>query len=697
MASLQKPPFETLILKSVVYNISNVLCTNNKRCLRDFKHEVKLNTIFLKYFQPKSSVPCSYFSMYLFFFFSAGDQKPPLAPKPKVLQPAPMQTEHPPALKLCVYQQTSSAVTCKVKPDVAPKPCISKLPPTAFNPKHLTSKVGHQALLQQKSDITKKVGALNSRNETHTSNKPEWDYIIPICVCNDRNCPDCSPKENNQHVHQQSPDMYKASKTEEPRKSPLKPPLRTPEEQKHLVTPTLSKCISGHSSSNSNNFHPTEKPQNTSQNTEPHQRGSEMQPTRKYQNNIVSSVNSSADSDPEPLECQQAVSSAQYCPSTTKPPKKAPPVAMQCKTMKEQSSIVLQESTGLTKKYFTVLPVDVNNPDPLWRDSPKVNINAVIHSRENKNPQASRGDKSSQCTNQGAPKPAPRQKTTRMQQNKSQDVGVQGTGKKAQNLDVTPEVVEILVSSNNHVKKSTQKLRPDGHRQNNTRDTELSVDMRPKKTPASKSPLRNDGDIEGHLPLAVEKKQASHVPNKKTLKPKSKSLSSADIQKPNGLKTTSFLRIMDLDCGKKLPKLSVKSRPAVDLAPVVNELSVDTEKRQHKICSQKPMPLHNGLPDGLNLRKAVNGNILRVEQCVDEDIHDVHAYEDIAEYENLPSFSPAKAQDANTYQYQSSKYEDEGIYEVPDVFPEHCVDAKDQQFLERLVCMDIVVCDIDKK
>ncbi|KAF4095355.1 FYVE, RhoGEF and PH domain-containing protein 6-like [Onychostoma macrolepis] len=626
---------------------------------------------------------------------AARDQKPPLAPKPKVL-PAPMQTEHPPALKLCVYQHTSPAVKCKVKPDVAPKPCISKLPPPAFSPKHLTSKVGHQAVSQQKSDITKNVGALNFRNETHTSNKPEWDYIIPICVCNDRNCADCSPKENNQNVRQQSPDKYKASKTEGPGKSPLKPPLRTPEEQKHLVTPTLSKCISGHSSSNNNHFHPTEKPQKTSQNTEPlkaHQRGLEMQMTRKHQNNIVSSVNSSADRDPEALECQQAISSAQYCLSTTKPPKKAPPVAMQHKTMKEQSSIVLQESTGLTKKEFTVLPVDVNNPDPLRRESPKVNINAVRPSRENKDPQASRGTKSTQCTSQGAPTPAPRQKTPGMQHNKTQDVGVQGTGKKAQNLDVTPEVVEILVSSNKHVKKSTQKLRPDGHRHDNIGATELSADRLPKKTPASESPLRKDGHIEGHLPLAAEKKQASHVPNKKTLKPKSKSLSSADNRKPDGLKKTSFLRIMDLDRGKKVPKLSIKSGQAVHLAPVMNEQSMDTEKRQHKICSQQPMPLQNGLPDGLNLRQAVNGNKLRIEQRVDEVIHDVHAYEDIAEYENLPAFSPAKAQDANKYQYQSSKYEDDCIYEVPDVFPEHCVDAKEQQFLERNVLEEVQKVD----
>ncbi|KAL0154690.1 hypothetical protein M9458_048953, partial [Cirrhinus mrigala] len=616
------------------------------------------------------------------FVLSAGDQKPPLAPKPKVI-PAPVRTQHPPASKLCVYQHTSPAAKCKVKPDVAPKPCLSKLSPPAFNPKHLKSTVGHQAVLQQKSDVSKNVGALNFRNETHNgNNKPEWDYIIPICVCNKRNCVDCLPKENNQSVRRQSPDKYKASKTEGPRKSPPKPPLRTPEEQKHLVTPTLFKCISEHSSSNSNHFHPTEKPQKTSQiqstdPLKPHQNGSEMQSTRKHQNNIVSSVNSSVDHDLEHVERQKAVSSVKYCPSPYKPTWKAPPVVRQRTTKKEQSNIVLQQSTGLTKTEFTVLPIDVNNLDSLQRDSPnKVNINAVKHSRENEDPHASTSVKSTQ----GAPIPVPRQKIPRMQQNKTQDAGVHETGKTAQNLDATSEVVEI--SNNKHLKKMPQEPRPDGHRHDNTGPTELSVDKLPKKTSASKSPQRNDGKIAEGPPLAVEKKQASNVPNKKTLKPKSKSLSSADHLKPYGLKNTSFVRIMDLDRGKKVPKLSVKSGQADDLALDTNDRSVDTEKRQRKICSQKSMPLYNGHPDGLNLRRAVNGNILGVEQSVDEDLENVgeseHTYEDITEYEILPPSSTATTQDGNKFK----KYEDDGIYEDPDVFPEQYVDAKEQQFLE---------------
>ncbi|CAM4735226.1 unnamed protein product [Leuciscus chuanchicus] len=627
---------------------------------------------------------------------TVGDQKPPLATKPKVL-PAPVETEQPPASKLCVYQHNSPAVKSKVKPEVAPKPRLFK-PPSPFNSKHLTSKEVHQPILQEKSDITKNVGVLNFRNGMHTwNNKPKWDYIIPICVCNDRNCADCSPKENNQNVNQHgtSPDPCKAGNTESPRKSSSKPPLRTPEEEKHLVTPILSNCISGHSFNN-NNLHPIENSQKTSQiqNKEPlkvNHSGSEMQTTKKHQKNIVSSVDSSVDSGqtPEPLKC-----SVHYSPPPTKPLKKAPPVAMQRKNKMEQPNVIHQESAGLTK--FTVLPVDVNNSDPLWRESPnKMNINAVRHSRENKGPQAIRSFK---CTHnsQGTPVPVPRQKIPQLQQNKTQQFGVQGTENKEQNQYVSPEV-----SSSTHLKKSSQKPQPDVRRHNNIGSTELSVDRLPKKTLAFKGPLRNDGHInaintEGNPPLAFEgqianQNQASDVPKKKTgftLKPKSKSLSSADIHKPDGLCKTSFLRIMDLDRVKKVPKLSVKSGQALDLTPVMNEQSVDTEESQCEICSHSLVSLHNGHLDA---------NIPQVEQSVDEDLpkhlensgESEHAYEDIPEYENLPPFSTTKAQDADKYQNQSTMYEDDGIYEIPDVFPEHCADTKKQQFLKRNVLEEV--------
>ncbi|XP_039519160.1 FYVE, RhoGEF and PH domain-containing protein 6-like isoform X2 [Pimephales promelas] len=610
---------------------------------------------------------------------TVGDHKPPVAPKPKVL-PKPVQTERPSASELCVYQHNPLAVKSKVKPEVAPKPCLFK-PPSPFNSKHLTSKEVHQPILQEESDITKNVGVLNFRNGMHTgNNKPKWDYVIPICVCNDQNCADCSPKENNQNVNQHgnSLDPCKAGNTECPRESSSKSPLRTQEEEKNLVSPILSKCISRLHSFNNDNFHPSEKPQSVSA----------MQTTKKHQKNMISSINSSVDSGqtPEPLKCSV------HCSQPPKSLKKAPPVALPRKNKMEQPKIIHQESAGLTK--FTALPVDVNNPDPLWRESPNkvninANINAVRHSREIKGPQAIRSFKCTPCNSQGTPAPVPRQKIPKLQQNKNQQFGVQGTENKEQNLFVSSEV-----SSNTHLKKSSQKPQPDRRRHDNIGSTEFSAERLPKKTPAFKGPLRNDGHInaintERNPPLAFDRQianqnQASDVPKKKTgftLKPKSKSLSSADIHKPDGLNKTSFLRIMDIDCVKKVPKLSVKSGLVLDLTPVMNE---DTEESHSEICSHTLVSLHSGHLDA---------NIPQDEQSADEDLtkhlensgESEHAYEDIPEYENLPPFSTTKAQDADIFQNQSTMYEDDGIYEIPDLFPEHYTDTKNQQFLKRNV------------
>ncbi|XP_067292459.1 FYVE, RhoGEF and PH domain-containing protein 6-like isoform X2 [Pseudorasbora parva] len=625
---------------------------------------------------------------------AVGDQKPPLAPKPKFI-PAPVRTKCPPASKLRVYQHTLPAVKSKVKPDVAPKPCLFKHPPPFYS-KHLTSKEGHQPVLQQKSDTAKNVGVLNLRNGMHTgNNKPEWDYIIPICVCNDRNCADCSPKDNKPNQHGNSPDPCEAGNTEIPRKNSYKPPLRTPEEEKHLTTPILSKCISGHSSSNNNNFHfhPIEKTQRTSkiQNKEPlkaHQSDFAIQTTRKHQNNTVFSIDSSVDSGqtPGPIKCQQTASSVHCNPSPSKPLKK--PVPLQ---RKNKPKVIHQESAGLTKPEFTVLPVDVNNPDPLWRESPnKMSINAGRHSRENKGTQTIKSFTCTECNSQGTPAAVPRQKIPQ-QQNKTQQFGIQGTENKEQNMCVSPKV-----SNDTHLKKSSQKPQPDDCRHDNIGSTELSVDRLFKKTLAVKYPLRDDGDTEGHPPLVFERQisnqnQASDVPNKKTgltLKPKSKSLSSADIRKHDGFKQTSFLRIMDLDPVKKVPNLSVNSGQALYLTPVMNEQSVDTEESKCEISPHNLVSLHSGQLDG---------NILAVEQSVDEDFakhlenaaESEHAYEDIPEYENLPPFSTAKAQDVNNYQILSTMSEDDDIYEIPDVFPEHYADNKKQQFLKRNVLEEV--------
>ncbi|KAJ8002631.1 hypothetical protein DPEC_G00160890 [Dallia pectoralis] len=108
-------------------------------------------------------------------------QKPPLAPKPKVIQPP----------RTCLYStpkrdglsQVFLSTPVRVKPDLAPKPF-----------KLLLRKNGlHQTIAkdaQTPSEMSTRIGHLNSRNgESRQENKkPDWDCIIPVCPCSQKNC-----------------------------------------------------------------------------------------------------------------------------------------------------------------------------------------------------------------------------------------------------------------------------------------------------------------------------------------------------------------------------------------------------------------------------------------------------------------------------------------------------------------------------
>ncbi|XP_038872938.1 FYVE, RhoGEF and PH domain-containing protein 6-like [Salvelinus namaycush] len=137
-----------------------------------------------------------------------GMQKPPVAPKPKNAQPqrpGPSPSSTP---KRDVLSQASLCTPKTIKPALAPKPpCLPKpclitsveskpprLPkpclPAAMDSKPLSSKTvhHHQTYSQRPSEMSTSIGLLKSRNTV-----PDWDYIIPICLCSQKNCL-CSQK-----------------------------------------------------------------------------------------------------------------------------------------------------------------------------------------------------------------------------------------------------------------------------------------------------------------------------------------------------------------------------------------------------------------------------------------------------------------------------------------------------------------------
>uniref|UniRef100_A0A8D0D1H1 FYVE, RhoGEF and PH domain containing 6 n=1 Tax=Sander lucioperca TaxID=283035 RepID=A0A8D0D1H1_SANLU len=111
-------------------------------------------------------------------------QKPPVAPKPKLTQ---FQR---PGLSPSTPRRDSLSLLSpgkprRVKPVLAPKPCLSKLATTVESKPH-TSKSQLQTSVTETLQIE---GPLNSQNGLQQENKkPDWDYIIPICLCSQENC-----------------------------------------------------------------------------------------------------------------------------------------------------------------------------------------------------------------------------------------------------------------------------------------------------------------------------------------------------------------------------------------------------------------------------------------------------------------------------------------------------------------------------
>nr|XP_046248961.1 FYVE, RhoGEF and PH domain-containing protein 6-like isoform X2 [Scatophagus argus] len=115
---------------------------------------------------------------------SSGMHKPPLAPKPKLVHPQRSELS-PSTPRRDDLSLPSPSTPRRVKPVLAPKPCLSKLT-TAVESKPLASKSLHQKSV---TETPRTEGLLNSQKGIQQENKkPDWDYIIPICLCSNENC-----------------------------------------------------------------------------------------------------------------------------------------------------------------------------------------------------------------------------------------------------------------------------------------------------------------------------------------------------------------------------------------------------------------------------------------------------------------------------------------------------------------------------
>ncbi|MEQ2313679.1 hypothetical protein AMECASPLE_004548 [Ameca splendens] len=110
-------------------------------------------------------------------------EKPPVAPKPKFI---PNQR---PVLSLLVPRRDglsplSTGTPRTVKPVLSPKPCLSKLPTASESKPPILKSTQQKSALETHRTVVNP----NSHNGIPHSKKPDWDYIIPICLCSQENC-----------------------------------------------------------------------------------------------------------------------------------------------------------------------------------------------------------------------------------------------------------------------------------------------------------------------------------------------------------------------------------------------------------------------------------------------------------------------------------------------------------------------------
>ncbi|XP_067446279.1 FYVE, RhoGEF and PH domain-containing protein 6-like [Thunnus thynnus] len=145
---------------------------------------------------------------------NSGMHKPPLAPKPKLVHPQ-RPGLSPSTPRRDGLSHPSPGTQRRVKPVLAPKPCLSKL--VAVESKPLASKSLHQTSV---TETPRTIGLLNSQNGIQQENKkPDWDYIIPICLCSQENC--LCIRNTSAHIDKTEKDLktLQRGKTAENRKT----------------------------------------------------------------------------------------------------------------------------------------------------------------------------------------------------------------------------------------------------------------------------------------------------------------------------------------------------------------------------------------------------------------------------------------------------------------------------------------------
>lgn len=582
---------------------------------------------------------------------------------------------------------------------LAPKPCLSKLT-TAVESKPLASESLHQTSV---TETPRTEGLLNSQNGIQQENKkPDWDYIIPICLCSHENCM-CI--RNTSVNMEKDLKMLHKGKTEENRK--LLPTSRGTVDnsgertdkcqvmnrnQKRLQeTLTLDKILN------------TDISTLTVRPSHPHRTWSD-----ETNGNVI--PQSAPEEDALGSEQMSCVLQPKSVPAASRKPVPVPvPRKPRMAVLAGQEKVEEEEREEIVSqegKEMNVKEVKASS-EGKGRSSRSVSVPV-----ENKQTIFLSARKA--CT---VPAPPPRKKPFLSTPEKAPTSALRTLPKDVEEEDLgwDSSIHEMEVSVDQE-DEEVEKEKEGTHDQEAVYSDFMCspppavtvaaedevVKVAPKKPQRHSSPMawmqkkesseeKEEGKlgddekrqalpiqdcvlkerVTRELPLPPDKKTSRNLliagaikPSRPSLgKQRAKSFSGVDLIRSEGQKRNSFRKLLDLKLSvKMLPKLIVKGGQSPDCAASVNEQSVD---RDQDGCQN------------FHAQRKFSCPLIGIEQNVDGDEFSPGGkqavyYENIPHYEEIPDYmnvqvgrvaTSPRASVSQPTAWQSSMYNDEGIYE----------------------------------
>ncbi|XP_057692463.1 FYVE, RhoGEF and PH domain-containing protein 6-like [Corythoichthys intestinalis] len=591
----------------------------------------------------------------------SGMNKPPLAPKPNLSQLQPVSALTPGKYAL---SNQAAGQPQRVKPMLAPKPNPSKL-----NSKPIASKILPTTI----TTPPQMVGRLNTQNGMQNdSKKPNWDYIIPICLCNQK---DCRCIRDN-HIDKVEKDFktFPIVKSVENEKNTS--PERKTDNTKRKVTHVLTANgqLPNHNPPRESS-HALDKCLNKNLNTSSPHINVKLLPFRTVNNEANCNVITRDDTNHVPVgetnrfeQKQQLATPSKHVPVPVPRKPKNAFLAHQEK-VEEKAEITVQEGRKMNELKVS--------SEGKGRASSSVNVTAG-ENRTSLSSASTPAPTPRKIPYLSAPENAPSPAQSMLQNNvEEEDLGWDSTIYDMElSVDKEEEELEVESKGTRNLVTASKDQTDVNFRSNSPGNNFGAVKLVPTKPRRNNSPMswmkktesldvgkelksginvKSQKIVMADLPLLPEKTKTTHesTPAATSGKQRPRSFSGIDLVRSEG-RRSSFRKLLDLKLSvMMLPKLMTKGSQTLESndQDIPHDLQCALAVENKYSC-----PL-------VGVEQSVDCEELCPTNEQDANYENICFYEEITDYENI--YFGGSEGSSVTWQ---SLYNDDGIYEEPESF-----------------------------